>query len=278
MNNKLREERIALFNETVDTAERGSYLINGNEVVINELDDYMTNKTVFYKKKVDMDHSTLPRFETVIKVMNNDSLYEGKNLLDDGLKVAVLNMASYVMPGGGVRKGSHAQEEEIFLRTNLYKSLYAFHDIAGEYNVERNPKYSYPLDFRYGGIYTPKVTVFRGGQDTNYSFLEEPYTLDIISVSAVRNKEGMETSKKTNDITRTKVKQMLDIALENGNDALVLGAFGCGAYHNDPTTVSKIFADVLVSEEYSNLFKKIHFAILDGPKTNNYNIFKTIFG
>ena len=83
----------------------------------------------------------------------------------------------------------------------------------------------------------------------------------------------------------TEIKQILDIALENGNDSIVLSAFGCGAYGTPPKIVAKIFHDVIYSDEYKNLFKEIVFAIINLPSTNgthnpegNFKPFKETFG
>ena len=277
MNNKHKQKRIELINETIHVSSKGSYIVGNKEIEINSLSEYMTMETQFYSKKADVNHACLPKYDHNIKVVEEDSLYCGEKLLKEGLKVAVLNMASYSMPGGGVLKGSHAQEEEIFLRTDLWKSLYQFHDIGKQYGINKRNDGSYPLNIRYGAIYTPRVTVFRYGQDKNYEFLEEPFRIDIVSVPALKNTEEGKISELGNEIMTTKIKQMLDVALLNGNDAIVLSAFGCGAYHNDPTNVAKLFANVL-AEDYGTFFKNIRFAILDNYKTNNYKVFKTIFG
>jgi uncharacterized protein (TIGR02452 family) len=61
---------------------------------------------------------------------------------------------------------------------------------------------------------------------------------------------------------------MLDIALENGNDSLVLSAFGCGAYGTPPKEMARLFHEVLDSEKYKGVFNKIVFAIINLPSTN----------
>ena len=138
----------------------------------------------------------------------------------------------------------------------------------------------------FGGIYTPSVTVFKGGKDVDYQLLEEPFHVDVITLAAVKN-PPLDNGKIVPwaEITiKNKIKQILDIALENGNDSLVLSAFGCGAYGTPPEQMAMLFADVLASEEYQGMFKVIHFAIIDLPSTNgqhnpNGNIvpFKKVF-
>ena len=282
-----KQERADLYANTVAIVKKGVYTSpNGKEIRIDGLNDYMIQGTKFYGKKAVVKYDTLPRYETEIKVINNDCLYEAKNMLDNGLKPAVLNMASFHTPGGGVITGSAAQEENIFRRTNLFKSLYQFHHVGDAYGVEQREE-RYPLEMNYGGIYTPKVIVFRGSEDVDYQLMEEPFYVDIITLPAIKNPrvEDGKIVPWAETTLKNKIKQILNIALENENDSLVLSAFGCGAYGTPPDQMAKFFADVLASEKYQGLFKVIHFAILNVPSTNgehnphgNFQPFKEVFG
>ena len=128
-----KQKRAELYANTVELCKKGIYTSpNGKDIRIDSLDDYMIQGTKFYGKKVVNKYDTLPHYETEIKVINNDCLYEAKNMIDNGLKPAVLNMASFHTPGGGVISGSAAQEENLFRRTNLFKSLYKFHHLGDE--------------------------------------------------------------------------------------------------------------------------------------------------
>ena len=283
-----KKERIKVYENTVEIANKGSYTApNGTEVTIGSLDEYMMAHTKFYGRKININHGALTHYNTQVKVVDNDCIYEAKKLLDEGRKVALLNMASFSTPGGGVINGSGAQEENIFRRTNLFKSLYQFHYIGENFDIKQREE-RYPLDYNFGGIYTPKVTVFRQGEDKDYELLDEPFNIDVISVSAVKNprldKNG-NIVPWTKDVIKNKIKTILDIALENKNDSLVLSAFGCGAYRTPPLEMAKMFANVLASEEYEGLFLNIHFAIIETPSTNgahnpqgNYAPFKEVFG
>jgi len=62
-------------------------------------------------------------------------------------------------------------------------------------------------------------------------------------------------------ITKNKIRTIFRIALENGNDSLVLGAFGCGAFRNPPVQIARLFHDIINENEFNNRFKKIVFAI-----------------
>lgn len=281
-----KEDRIEVYKNTMEIVKRGSYTSpSGNEIRVDGLEDHMVEGTKFYGKKIDIDFNSLPRYDTEIKVVNNDCIYEAKKLIDDGLKPAMLNMASFHTPGGGVLNGSSAQEEEIFRRTNIYKSLYQFHNIGDLYGVKQREE-RYPLDYNFGGIYTPKVLVFKSGVDNDYQELEEPFYVDVITLAAVKNPR-LENGRIVSWVEKTiknKIRQILNIAIENGNDSLVLSAFGCGAYGTPPEQMARFFADVLASENYQGVFKVIHFAIINVQSTNgahnpngNFEPFKEVF-
>jgi len=247
-----KQERIKIYQETVSIVNEGEYILpNGDVIDISANLDKMVEGTRFYHKKVNVNFDNKPRYDTRIKVVNNDTLYEAWELLDMGLKPCVLNMASFHTPGGGVINGSSAQEENIFRRTNLFKSLYQFHPIGKEYGVEQKDR-QYPLNFNFGGIYSPNVTVFRKSDDKGYNLMEEPFTVDIVTLPSVRKPRIVDGKIEPQAVKaiRNKINQILSIALENGNDSLVLGAFGCGAYGTPPEEMAKLFADALIQEEF----------------------------
>jgi uncharacterized protein (TIGR02452 family) len=52
-----------------------------------------------------------------------------------------------------------------------------------------------------------------------------------------------------------------------GDNDLILGAFGCGSFQNDPQLVAGVFKDVLQSTEFATAFKNIYFSITDLKQT-----------
>ena len=281
-----REENIAVYNNTVVLANQGGYMSPKGEQIRIHNQEEMINGTKFYGKKVVNDYDAIPRYETEVKVIDKDCIYAAKDLIDRGFNPCMLNMASFSTPGGGVMKGSSAQEENIFRRSNIFKSLYQFHSVGENFGVEQREE-RYPLDYNFGGIYTPHVTIFKGGSDTRYTLLEEPFEVAVVSVSAVKNptlKNG-KLEPWVIDTTKSKIRQIFDIALENGHDSLVLSAFGCGAYKTPPTEMAKLFKEVIESKKYKGVFKAIHFAIINVASTNgshnpqgNFQPFKDVLG
>lgn len=281
-----REERTAVYANTVAIANKGEYTSpKGKKVEILNL-DRMLDGTHFYAKMAVVDYAALPKYDTEIKVIDNDTIYAAKDLIDRGMNPCVLNMASFHTPGGGVITGSSAQEENIFRRTNIFKSLYQFQSVGEAYGIKQREE-RYPLDYHYGGIYTPHVTVFKASDDKDYILLEEPFEIAVVSVAAIKNPRvyNGKLVPWVEDTLKCKIRQILDIALENGHDSIVLSAFGCGAYKTPPTEMARLFKEILDSDKYKNAFKAIHFAIINLKSTNgahnpqgNFKPFKDLFG
>lgn len=267
---KSKEELITVYSETIENITIGDY-INGNGDVVGF-------KKVSKLKKGTVMYQSLPKSKTTpffdnpkVYVQNIDTLQKAKEL---GETCAVLNMASSRNPGGGVRNGSRAQEEELCRRSNLLLSLYSFvsqgKDLFGFSNTDIS---EYPIPC-YGGIYSPCVNVFRSA--LSYSPLPEPFLCNVISVAGVIHptldpKTGWMVKKHV-PVVKGKIRAILRIAILHGHSKLVLGALGCGAFKNPPAHVATLFKEVLQEEEFKNSFEEICFAILeDGNSKKSHN-------
>ena len=279
-----KKERANIFEQTMKCVCEGKYTNNNGEERILTKKDYGMS---FADAKL-FDHDLTPEIKkltdipkydsTEITVENRDCLYVACSLIDEGYSPAVLNMASFKYPGGGVKKGSAAQEESLCRRTNLYASISRFD----------NPKlkHRYPLDINYGAIYSPVISVFRLNESEDCQFMLQPYTLDVISAAALKhpNLEDGHLDNKSKKILRNKIRTILNLGIYYRNDSLVLGAFGCGAYGTPPDDMAKLFAEVLETEPYNKAFEKIVFAVLDDANAyrehnpeGNYIPFKRTF-
>ena len=247
-----------------------------------------------YKSEIHLDLQQVTTTETKLSVVNNDCLVVGKQMQDEGLNPAVLNMASAYRPGGGVLNGARAQEECIFRRSNLFMSLYLFdrqmYDLVIEPNMDGMYKLSfiqqgYPMDENFGGIYSADVTVFKDGK---YEWLHNPYQTAFISVAAMnvnralRQGENILVDGRLSDcavaITKNKIRTIYRIGILHGHDSLILGAWGCGAFGNPPEQMAQLFIDVLNEDEFRGGFKDIRFAIIEdhNSKGRNYQTFKNV--
>ena len=183
-------------------------------------------------------------------------------------KVAVHNFASASNPGGGVVRGSTAQEECLCRCSYLYFCLNSPDMWDGFYTPHkqaRNPLHNDDI------IYTPEVTVFKS--DTNNPALlpeNEWYKVNVITCAAPNlrampsNKHNTGDGKKAAKISdkemleihEKRLRRILDVAVSEGNDTVILGAFGCGAFMNKANIVA--YAAKNVIKDYMHAFKNYH--------------------
>ena len=192
-----------------------------------------------------------------------------------------MNLADAYHACGMYNSGSGAQEESLCRASTLSLTLYQYYNKmwAGKAGVPLRPVSAYPMDIHFGGIYSPGVTVFRDNQDTGFSLREEPYQTSIISLAALNFRSGHKTNNldycaddggftpEGEQVMHDKIRTIYRIALLNGHDSLVLGAFGCGVFQLKPELVAKYFKQVLDEDEFRGKFHTIVFAMLEGKAT-----------
>ena len=282
---RIKEMRADIFQNTIALVNQGFYITeSGRKIVMDN--DRMLSGTKFYSRQFDVCDIPAINSRTTVEVVDADCLLEGIRLLDEGYRPAVLNMANRRTPGGGVLNGAAAQEETIFRRTNIFRSLYQFAPFAGDYGV-RKSALQYPMDHNFGGIYTPSVTVFREEEGNGFRLMEEPRWLSFISVAGMNRpqlkSDGMIADHLVEPI-RHKIRTILRIGLAHGHDSLVLGALGCGAFHNPPAQIARLFHEILMEKEFADKYRHISFAILEDHNSHqrhnrdgNYLPFKREF-
>ncbi len=202
-----------------------------------------------------------------------------------GQKTAVHNFASATNPGGGVVRGASAQEECLCRCSNLYFCLNTPDMWASFYNPHRSAQDPLHND---DIIFTPGVTVFK--TDTAAPELMEEndwYTVDVITCAApnLRSRPGnmyntgdgnKSCAMRDNDLKalhEKRLKRILDVAVAQNVETIILGAFGCGAFSNNPEAVALAAKNVV--GDYLKAFKNIEFAIYCSPRDEkNYQIFE----
>lgn len=178
--------------------------------------------------------------------------------------LAVLNFADALVPGGMVLLGSSAQEENLCRCSNLYETLITskcktkYYSINNELNKTSSGVYTHSV------IYSRGVTFFRN--DITYDELS-PLKFDVITCPAP---SATLTPSHAYSVYVNRIDQIVGSAILNGVDTIVLGAWGCGAFHQDPRLVAKAFAYVL--NAYANQFKRVVFAIRPTYGTNNVTL------
>ncbi len=216
--------------------------------------------------------------------VNADCVDVASVLVEKGLNPAILNLASRFHACGGYDHGAGAQEESLCRASTLSLSLYQYFDPRQRCVHEAGVKprgNAYPLDNEFGGIYSPDVTFFRHNAKMGFEFREESFACGVITVPALnfranarydnadlRYKEpGGGFTARGEEIMLNKIRTIFRIAVANGHDSLVLGAFGCGVFQLPPEAVARQFNTVIAEEEFKGKFKTILFAILERPET-----------
>lgn len=174
-------------------------------------------------------------------------------------KVACLNFASARNIGGGFQSGGQAQEESLARSSGLYRSQGRARVF---YDANRDCETCLYTDHI---IYSPDVPVIR---DDAGQLLEQPYTVSIITAPAVNagavRKNEPDKAAEIGPVMRRRARYVLAVAQANACENLILGAWGCGVFENDPKEVAAIFAELLLgSGTYAGAFKTVVFAIYD---------------
>ena len=262
---KVKELRAMEFRNTMEIVNQGSYVTEAGKEYVFPDDLDMMRISVFYEQEIRLPYGKIGNDPTIVEVQNIDCLYAGAQLKEQGYNPAVLNMASRRNPGGGVATGAGAQEETLFRRTNLFRSLYQFAPYAEQYGIKRS-HHQYPLDRNFGGVYTPNAINFRESEQKGYALLGEPVSLSFITVAGMNRPDltadGMIANHHVGPI-KNKIRTIFRMGLIHGHDSLVLGALGCGAFRNPPRHMARLFHEVMDEPEFRNRYRRIVFAILD---------------
>lgn len=269
---QVKELRAQVYRNTIEIVNQGYYTTEeGARVLFPDLSD-MEQGTVFYRQAFGVDEMDSRKEGTSIVVRNVDCLAEGVRLTHEGYNPAILNMASSKNPGGGVMTGAAAQEETLFRRTNLFRSLYQFtesfmgHEWYAKYITPKRSGERYPMDNTACGIYTPNALLFREDEGLGYKLMGAPERLSFIAVSGINRpalKDATHLTDHMAEATKEKMRTILRIGLRHKHDSLVLGALGCGAFCNPPSHIARLFHEVLDEQPFKNRYRLISFAILD---------------
>ena len=199
-------------------------------------------------------------------------------------KIAVLNFASAVNPGGGVKAGSGAQEESLCRCSTLYPTL--DRPELWECYYLPNRAENDPLNTD-ACIWSPGVVICKTDERIPQRLPEEEFvTVDVVTCAApdLRTipvwpsdcggmKFGGVTKEELRVLHRRRAAHILRAAADNGADCLILGAFGCGAFQNDPQLAADAWADALREDRF--LFERIEFAVFcTDREMENYIAFR----
>ncbi len=280
--NREREEKkqrnLSLLNETLEICQKGSYERAGKTVPLGPAPDRLSAARVFLPAEVrnlpsaGAEDAPLCTFSCENKDALTLAREKSRNLTyrdESGRsRILLLNLASAVRPGGGVRNGMGGQEESLCRDSTLLMSLES--EAAKpyyEYNNKRNTHMGSD-----GLILSPEVIVFR---DEKGELLDEPFSISVISCAAPNVRFGFEGMSKEEyqKMLYRRIEGILRCAGNLGYKNLILGAFGCGAFRNDAALVSDCFCRALTGEAGRGL-AHADFAVLCTPgKEYNFREF-----
>ncbi len=259
-------KNIKIFNDTLKQCHENEKLAESikksiENTILYKADDYPEIK----RKSGSPCRIEVTRERTVESAKNLHKIYPDK-------KIGILNFASAVNAGGGVVLGANAQEESICRCTTLYPCLNTKELLRGYYNPHRTG-----LNIRYTDacIYTPDIIVMKSDAVRPENVPEnEWYNIDVITCAAPNLSMARIPQNELYEIHKKRGSHILSIAVANEIDILVLGAFGCGAFRNNPETVSKAYVDIL--PDFMRYFTEIRFAVYYVNNSKNFDTFSKI--
>jgi uncharacterized protein (TIGR02452 family) len=268
---KSRDQRAAMARETLAIVDAGHYATSdGRRVDIGAAArECIVGTRLWQPDELAALRARIaarPRPErgaTTFTTADEGTLAAARRLCADGsAQVGVLNFASARNPGGGFLGGSQAQEESLARSSALYASQTA--EVAAPFYAHHRAEKSVLYTDRV--IVSPACPVFR---DDEGRLLDSPYNPTFFTCAAPnagalsdhRDAEGLASLP---GIFARRAAHLLAAAVETGCDVLVLGAWGCGVFRNDPVLVAGIFRALLVEDgEFAGRFAHVSFAVLD---------------
>lgn len=272
MKNKYKD----LAEKTLRIIQTGTYEVDEKIIDVRaELGDCLFETKTFspselYKLKDQITPSG--NAEAEISVINATSI-EAILLETNELKTAVLNFASARNPGGGFMGGAIAQEESLARSSSLYASQ-TKNTALYEFN-KKNTSFLYS-DYM---IYSPGVVFW---MNDNGDMLNPPVLVDVITSPAPNRGAMLQHARRSElaeleTVFKNRMEKVMALAVSNGVERLILGAWGCGVFQNDYKDVATYFSEV-IDKKYKYCFKEIVFAIYDRSKTkNSLQIFQEVF-
>ena len=237
-----------------------------------DTEDLIKNRTYVHLNQIQLvgfEHN--PNMH--ISVINDGTVNAGKTIKwETGNKTAILNFADALTPGGLLLVGASTQEENICRCSNLYASLTS-NKAQIYYQINRASMHGV---YTNSLIYSEDVLFFK---DDAYYTDELSYKLDVITCPA----PSIIWDNPTNEYTTIyyRIEQIIKSAILYGAKNIVLGAWGCGAFGQNPHVVADCFREVL--KEY-DAFDNVIFAIRScredyaSNTTSNYYVFNEVFG
>lgn len=278
-----KKDLVKIDTETLRIIEGKQYRsFSGNLVSLNDTIDFAVSNTILYSpgdlieahkllqnESSEIKNNGLPE----IQITDETTSAAGQRLSNIDDNVVILNFASAKNPGGGFLYGARAQEEDLTRKSGLYACL---KPQSAYYTANKKSRSCLYTDHL---IYSPKVPFFR---DDNLALVDEPYLLSVITSPAPNAREELQKNPKSSpqifEVLDRRAKDILLAAKINNHRTLVLGAWGCGVFRNNPIHVSKVFLKHLEHDDFNGCFDTVVFAIYDlYPEKTLLKVFKETY-
>lgn len=207
-----------------------------------------------------------PQFDrTRVQVANETTFAAARRLRENGHTPISLNFANGFKPGGGFLRGATAQEESLCRLSALYWTLVV--DPMYLHHAYRDTAES--TDW---AILSPGVPFFR---DDSMQPLDQPLRLHILTCAApVAYSVG---KAEATELLKRRIRRVLAIAQAHGFSSVVLGAWGCGAFGNEPVATARDFREA-IETDFAGVFSDVIFAIADwSPQRKFLGPYRDVF-
>ncbi len=262
--------------ENLAFCEAGSYVApSGRTVDLRVAVERAVSGTVLYTPgELSMFVAPTGGATTRIEVTGESTGEAGHRLVvEEGVAdVVALNFASARNPGGGFITGAKSQEEDLARASALYPCLVTQWDYYEANREERSFAYTDHV------IYSPRVPFFR---NERWALVEEPWVMSVVTAPAPNAGEARrhgESERVVRDALKKRAGLVLRVMAAQEHRTLVLGAWGCGVFRNDPREVAEAFAWWLRGE-MAGAFERVVFAVYErGGEGPNRTAFEEVFG
>lgn len=261
-------DRKATARETLRILEQGYYLYGDQRISIEEAHRKSVKGSVLITPeegtrllKAYEDGNRTGDAQSCCTVGDISTVEAAWKLFLEGKKdIAILNFASAKNPGGGFINGAMAQEESLAASSCLYKTL-----TAHETYYKMNRACS-TMIYTDHAIFSPDVVFFRDGR---FGLLKEPVEASVLTLPAVNMGQAIlkgEDRALAEQAMKRRMKLALAIFASRGCQNLILGAYGCGVFRNDPVKVAGWWKELL-EQYFPGDFDTIVYAVLDRSAT-----------
>ncbi len=265
----MRADRQRRAREILEVLERGWYEFQGRRVDIGHAIQYACDETELIRPE------EWPAIETTARELASSAQRGAVNLTEETTleaahrlavgegreRIGILNFASARVPGGGFLAGAQAQEESLARASSLYACL-----LRAPMYYAANLAESSPYATEHA-IYSESVPFFA---DEVGEHLPAPYLASVVTMPAVEaaaldsHTADMERVSRT---MRARALNVLALFSSRGCRHVILGAWGCGVFGNDPALIADAFHSAL--EAFGRNFASILFAVYDRSDTLN---------